>query len=225
MTDNFSDFSMPHGNTKLDYEREYILAGEQTDASNLSEVLLKLVGFRAVFTFTSLAVDAKRSSEAMTFAEMILGATGNPVFVYALKYAVLVAWGIHEALVEVCALVAGKNIALFSTGGVLSFTEILAVTPSMIKAQSERLDSNPIGLPYSSYLLILSFLQSNSKKIPRILDLIQENIRLSYRDSFRIKNCITGVSFKCNTTTQKFYSAGFFTDQAYTYSFSDESFY
>ena len=35
------------------------------------------------------------------------------------------------------------------------------------------------------------------------MDLIQENIRLRYRDSFRMRNVVTAVSFETNTKLTK----------------------
>ncbi len=215
LKNHFSDFGSQRTDTMLAYEREYVLAGKKTDAENLASVALKLTAIRAVFTFASLMADASRSSEAMALAASISGFTGIPALLYVVKYAILVTWALEEALVEVSGLFMGKKIPLYSPTGRVSIGEILVMTGTKVKAKASAIPENLPGISYMQYITILSFFEGLDKKELRIADVIQENIRLKYRDSFRMKNALTDVSFISFVTVKTKFDTSFYFDESY----------
>ncbi|MCR5585465.1 MAG: DUF5702 domain-containing protein [Lachnospiraceae bacterium] len=215
LANHFSNFAAQRSDTMLAYEREYVLAGKQTDVENLASAALKLTAMRAVFTFASLMADASRNSEAMALAASISGFTGIPALLYVVKYAILVTWALEEALVEVSGLFMGKKIPIYSPAGRVSIGEILVMTGAKVKEKAAAIPENLPGVSYMQYITILSFFEDLDKKELRIADVIQENIRLKYRDPFRMKNAITDVSFTSSVKTKTKFDTGFFTDDVY----------
>ena len=71
------------------------------------------------------------------------------------------------------------------------------------------------GAAYTDYLSLISLTRGTKVKAYRALDLIQENIRIRYRDSFRIRNIITGISFQTLTELQPMFDTGLFLPSVY----------
>ncbi len=215
LKNHFSDRSSVRGDTRLDYERKYVLSGKMSDAENLASVALKLAVLRAVFTFTSLLADAERSGEATALAASISGFTGIPALLYVVKYAILTVWAIEEAMVEVSALFMGKQVPIYSPKGRIGISEILVMTGERVKAKAKNIGDDPYGADYMLYLTVLSFFEGLNKKELRIADIIQENIRLKYRDTFRMENAVTEWKFTAEADALGLFDTGVFTDKAY----------
>ena len=75
------------------------------------------------------------------------------------------------------------------------------------------------------YITVLSFFEDLQKKEMRIADIVQENIRLKYRDSFRMKNAVTDWSFTATVDSLKKFDTGFFGPAAYNTRFKTERSY
>ena len=69
----------------------------------------------------------------------------------------------------------------------------------MVRQKAKSWKEVPTGLSYSEYLTFLSLLKNTQRKAYRCLDLIQENMRYCYNDTFRIRNVVTGFSFQVQT--------------------------
>ncbi len=216
MADHFSDYTEQFEDTKLAYEREYVLCGKKSDPENLASAVLKLTALRAVFTFSSLLADGERNGQATALASTISGFTGIPALLYAVKYMLLTVWAVEEALVEVSALLMGKKVPIFSPKGNIRITEILTMTGTRVQAKAASISDNPPGgVGYMQYITVLSFFEDLKKKEMRIADLVQENIRLKYRDTFRMKNAITDWRFTATVDSSVKFDTGFFDAAAY----------
>ncbi len=222
MANHFSDRTDPGKDTMLEYEREYVLSGKESDALNLATAALKLAAFRTVFTFASLLADGERTGEATVLAASVAGITGIPALLYVVKYAILTVWAMEEALVEVSALLLGRKVPVFYPAGRIRISEIFTMTGSRVKEKAETIGVYAPGIDYMTYITLLSFFEGLEKKELRIADLIQENMRLKYRDHFRIKNAVTSVSFSTEVTADQRFKTGFFVPQAYVLSTEKE---
>ena len=49
---------------------------------------------------------------------------------------------------------------------------------------------------YGEYVHLFLFLTLESDKSYRALDLIQENLRMDYEDSFRVNRCVWEISYR-----------------------------
>ncbi len=214
LKNNFGCYTKQKDFTKLAYEREYIAFGRKNDKLNLEAMASKLYAFRFAMSLAAVLTDETRTNEAEALGRLIAGFTGLPPLIYVIKYLILTLWATAEALVEVCALFNGKAVPVFSEEGHVNFAELLLMSrPEIQNVASEFEDS---GAPdYSLYLTFFSMFEDVNTRNLRALDLIQENIRYRFRDSFRIGNCITEVDFTMSVDFIQKFDTGFFNDEAY----------
>ena len=78
----------------------------------------------------------------------------------------------------------------------MSFPEIMLFSKSFIleKAEQKKSATSP-AFGYSEFLHLFLCLTSAENKTYRAADLIQENLRINYRDTFRINRCVWSVSY------------------------------
>lgn len=195
----FGSFGSVQPGRKLLYEREYLLFGDRTDKGNLFFTILYLIAVRSVFSMVTILKDATKMSQLDMFAAGVAGFTGIPVLISAVKYGTLLLWAMEEALVEVSVLLEGKKVPLISADGKIEFSEMFLFGKEMVQQKAKSWKEVPTGLSYSEYLTFLSLLKNTQRKAYRCLDLIQENIRYRYNDTFRIRNVVTGFSFQVQT--------------------------
>lgn len=199
--------------TRLDYEREYLVFGEKKDKDNLQDMVLYLLAVRTLFCMVMILKQPDRMAELDSFATGVAGCTGIPVLAAVAKYSMLLLWAVEEALVEVFALLQGKKLSVMGNGCV-EFYELFMLSKEAIAQKAKTLPAGG-GISYSEYLSFLSLLKGTSKKTYRAMDLIQENIRLRYNDGFRIENQITGLSYSTTVRLKSMFDTGFFDTEVY----------
>ncbi len=196
----------------LAYEQEYFLMGKASDKENLNAILTQVILIRTILNFTSILGDKAKWSEAKALAVGLVGFTGLPILVSITQTVLVVLLAFAEALVDTCALTLGKEVPIFKKRIGLTFYELLSLQREFIhtKAAGYPEETGTFTLSYGDYLKIFLFLKKKTELSYRCLDLIQENMKLRYEDSFSIQNCIFGFSvdaeFNINT---KFISLNF----------------
>lgn len=199
LTTHFSDFSEENVIGALSYETEYLIAGKATDRENLSSVAMRICAVRAILQFISLYTDGERKGVAEQAALAACGIIGLPALKSVVTLLLLLVWALEEAMIDTAALLQGKNLLLFpgKAGGSLSFHEILLFSKSFVleraKAKPERKGA---GMGYNEFLHLFLFLTPRDTKKYRAADLIQENLRKIYRDSFRVDRCVWKISYE-----------------------------
>ena len=199
--------------TKLNYEREYLIFGKSEDKTNLLSMVLYLVAIRTLFNMVMILKQPDRVTQLETLSVGAAGFTGIPVLAAAVKYSILLLWSVEEALVDVAALLQGKRIAVVSPGRV-SFSELFLMNKAAIEQKASRCLDEP-GAAYTDYLSLVSLTKRAKVKTYRALDLIQENIRIRYRDSFRIRNVVAEISFQAIAELQPMFDTGIFSPSVY----------
>jgi len=199
--------------TRLNYEREYLIFGKEEDKSNLLYMVLYLVAIRTLLNMVMILKQPDRMLQLDTLSTGIAGFTGIPVLVAVIKYSVLLLWSVEEALVDVAALLQGKRIAVMGSGQVC-LDELLFMNRMTIERKANRYLEG-VGAAYSDYLALVSLTKRTKVKTYRALDLIQENLRLRYRDSFRIRNVVTEISYETVTKVKPMLDVGVFPRASY----------
>lgn len=199
--------------TKLNYEREYLIFGNEEDKSNLLSMVLYLVAIRALFGMVMILKQPDRMAQLEALSLGVSGFTGIPVLAAVVKYSVLLLWSVEEALVEVSALLQGKRIAVTGMGTV-SFGEIFLMNKEAIKRKAQSLPEG-MGAAYQDYLSLLSLTKGTKEKAYRAMDIIQENIRYRYNDSFRIRNLVTEIAFCTKVELNPLFDTGIFLPTVY----------
>lgn len=175
----------------LNYEWEYILCGHMSDKENLQDVILKLILIRTLLNFTSILGDKEKWNESKIIATALVGFTGLPILVAITQGILMIILAIASALVDTCALLMGKEIAILKKQVDLNFAEILILTKERIESMAKSY-KNEKGFSYNDYLTLFLYLTNKKDKSYRMMDLVQENINLRYGSQFKISNCIFG---------------------------------
>lgn len=199
LNDHFSSYEKEKDEASVcQYELEYILCGHKTDKQNLDAVVSRLLLTRFIFCLVHVLSDGEKTTTARDFSMSLLGFTGMPMLVEALKYIIVFVWSFDEALVETAAIMEGKKVALIPTKAnfQVEFTDLLLVNRSYIKqAVSNRPDDVALSLNYTSYLNLFLLLENEKDQNMRCMDVIQENLRLS-EDNFRMAAMLYGFNAK-----------------------------
>ncbi len=206
--------------TKLKYEREYLIFGEEKDKSNLTAVVLHLIAIRALLSMVALLKQPDKMLQIETLAAGVLTLTGIPALATVTKYTVLLLWSVEEALVEVSALMLGKRIPMAGSGTV-SFEELFIMNKTLIEQKANGM-TDGMGAEYKDYLALLSLTKGVKKKVYRAMDLIQENIRYRYNDGFRMRNVVTMVDFQTDTELKTLFDTGVFSEAVYSFCYGEE---
>lgn len=200
--------------TSLEYEIEYILHGKKSDSENINSMVSNLLIFRTMMNTISLYTNAESNEEAAILANALVGFLGLPILVTITKTIILFIWGLAESLIDVSALLQGKEIPIYKSPKdiKLKLFELLLVSRQLIKEKTEEIQSvkSPLYLNYSEYLNILLFFKNRRSKVFRALDLIQVNLQNCYEDTFYINNCLFGIQVSVDfSMDQKFVTLPF----------------
>lgn len=196
---HFSDFLDGNANGALAYETEYLIAGKETDKENISSVAMRICAVRTVLQFISLYTDGERKGAAEQAALAACGIIGLPALKSVVTFLLLFVWALEEAMIDTAALLQGKKILLYpgKTGGSLAFHEILLFSKSFVLERAkEKEEKKGLNLGYNEFLSLFLYLTPRETKTYRAADLIQENLRITYRDSFRVNRCVWKLSYE-----------------------------
>lgn len=202
----------------LTYEQEYILYGNTLDEDNLKALVTRIVIIRTIINLIHVLSDSTKTNTASVYAATLVGFTGLPFLISIVKYITLFIWAFEAALVETAALLQGKEVSLLTTKDtfVLEFTDIFKMSKDFIlnKAKNYKDTLGGIRLGYQDYIRIFYLLQDKKKQYYRSLDLIQENIRYVYEDSFLLSRCLTEYEVSATLSMpEMFFSLPFITDK------------
>ncbi len=182
--------------TALDYELEYIIMGKRKDVNNLKAIIMRILLIRTIMNVISLMGNGKRNGDARLLAAAFVGFTGLPALVTIVKTLILFIWSFVESIVDVTALLEGKEIPFLKGKNdiLLELHEIILINKTFIKSKADSIKENnsSFALSYKDYLRIFLFMESQRSKNFRAMDLIQENLQLRYEDSFLMQNCLYG---------------------------------
>lgn len=173
----------------LDYETEYIIAGETSDRNNIKNVINRLIMLRSGFNYTYLKSDKVKSAEAYEMASVIAAlAAGNVELIAIIQNVILYAWALKESTIDVKNLFDGKKVALLKTSSEWN-TDLKNLKNYNDVGKYDKDDAK--GLDYGDYLRLLLFMQKEGVKNLYCLDIIELNVKnCSGYENFRVGNCI-----------------------------------
>lgn len=185
----------------LSYEQEYLLYGKPADKDNLSSLVGRLIFLRMLADFVTLLGDRVRVQEALAAATALVGFTGLPILISITKTVLLLAWSFSEALVDVCALLQGKEVPVLKKSMILSLPEMFLINRNYLETKVPMLEQSKLSLSYQEYLYLFLLLKNKQKLAYLAMDLIQENINLRYDDIVRFSDFIYGFQVKSEFST------------------------
>ena len=174
--------------TRLLYEVEYILGGQNSDKENLEYVVNRLVLLRFALNAVYGFGNEELREEALALSAVLTGITGTPEFMEAVRYIILAAVNLIESVTDVEALLKGEKIPVVKTAA-----DWKTSISGRIKESSQSVEQ---GLDYQGYVMILLTLQSDvTSKCYRMQNLMQINIQ-EEEPTFQIKECKEAVEIK-----------------------------
>lgn len=187
-------------NQPLEFEIEYLLAGQQSDYENMSQVAEALTWIRFVSNGGYAFTNETMQEEAKLVAALLLAPVGLAELAEPVSYVILGCWTYGESLLDVKALLHGKSVPVTKN----ETTWKLSLNGLLKLAGEERAGCEVSeGLSYEEYLFLMLMLQASVNQEQyyyRMLDLMQLNIQETIPE-FRIKNCV--VTFQLQVTIEE----------------------
>ena len=198
LLDHFRNFKDGPGDDAILYQAEYLIGGKYSDQDNLKKAVRSLIFLREGFNYAHLVTSPQKSQEAGGLAFLIIGWTGKPLLVEAVKHALMLEWAYAESLFDARILLHDGRIPLKKTelewhvplSGLMNMKKV-------IKKADGVAAGGTTGLQYEDYLRLLLNLTGISTLKKRALDLIEVNMRtVCGCPSFRADNCVIGMTVK-----------------------------
>lgn len=181
------------GKKRLDYEWEYILCGGKSDQENLDEVISRLVLMRSAIDTVAIMSSTQKRNTAYTAALAVVGFTGLDLLVRFTQTLFIILWGTAEALVDVAALLQGKEIPLIKTadGVAVEFPELYQISSRFIEKKAERLpQTKAYSFGYAEHIMLLMAGVGREDRRYRMMDLMEWNIRDNVTKKFNFGICV-----------------------------------
>lgn len=201
----------------LNYQREYIIGGCNSDSDNLLQAAMQMVFIRAGFNLTYLLSNSEKRSYAVNLARNIC--FSEPITSAIVAFTILSAWSYAEGILDVRDLFSGKKVPMMKDDNTwtLSLNGILGLTRD---TPSNNTDED--GLTYDEYIDIILMFSDPFVTYFRTMDLIQLDMCENINAEFRMYSCICGASinFDFNATPLFTRALNVFSPELYNYNFS-----
>lgn len=172
----------------LNYEVEYLIAGDKTDQENIKEVRQRIFAIRTVFNLVHIINDPQKMNQI----NMLTVTLPHPWSAIS-KTALLTLWGSVEAVLDIKALEAGEGFHLIKNG-----TEWqLSIENLMAEEWALSIEKNYDGIfdskiYYQDYLRILLLATSQETLINRSMTLMDENLKMASQNRYGLNDFKTG---------------------------------
>ena len=180
--------------TELNFEMEYMIAGNKSDGENYKKVVDEILLIRFGFNFAYILTDTVKMAECDSIA---LALTAEfPPLQPVVKYLLAGCWAYIESVADVYRLLRHHKVPYMKDQTTwLTDFESLAKLDQLTGPAGD----DETGLDYKEYLMILMALQG--KKINyRMLDLIEINTNKNDSKNFKMKNAITAFGIDAEIT-------------------------
>ena len=171
-------------------EAEYILFGKYSDEQNMFRMKTSFIALRTGLNAAYIVSDPLKM-EIITAAS----ASAGPFFGLA-EAAVIALWAGAEALNDWKLISGGDKVPVMKTEGTWALTLENAYQFGDGKGRIKPAVSE--GLVYKDYLRLYLIMLGREKKLGRMMDLIQLNLRGDYYSGFRIRDFNTAFIFEAD---------------------------
>ncbi len=175
-------------------ETEYILAGKDNDADNLTETVERLAAVRTGLNLAYLYTDSAKRAQARALAMEITGALGLTPLTAVMMFFIMSIWALAQAVCDVRDLLAGKRVPFMHDA------ESFTVTPEGLMAMADGRWTEPgaaegRGMTYTDYLRIFFLAGLDSEMEFRCMDVIQADLG-KQQDDFRLDRMIRSLELR-----------------------------
>ena len=186
----------------IQYALEYLTAGKKEEKSNLASVVNRLLAVRTLLNFAYVATDPALQEKSLATATALAGFTGLPPVITGVQYTILLILSFQEACVDVTALLDGKAVPIMknATNFKMKYEEICLGSKSLFQKKAsgygKEKGGTGLNITYKEYLTVFLLLVGEETLYNRTLNVIQQDLREKYNQSFCIDDCI------CESTYQ-----------------------
>ena len=174
-----------------------------TDRENLETVASKLLMVRFVPDYAYIQTDPEKKAEAEAAALTLCTVIGLPELAEGAAQGILLAWAYGEAIMDIRTLISGGKVPLVKNAedwklSLSGLMQLGSVGENVAADSGKDMES---GLAYREYLRMLLFLKSQDEVGMRTLDMVEQNLKIRYGQTFfRADACISRVEFHstCN---------------------------
>lgn len=152
------------------YEAEYVISGRDTDKASFEAVVGWILLIRMGFNMAYLVTDPDKLAQAEALALAIMSILALPQLVTVLKWLLVAAWALAESIVDVKTLLAGKKEPLIKSAATWQLNALSLDLGAGNGSQR--------GFGYEDYLRLLFYLGRPEDQAYRMMDVIQQRIRL-----------------------------------------------
>ncbi|HKK95577.1 MAG TPA: DUF5702 domain-containing protein [Anaerovoracaceae bacterium] len=200
-------------------EWEYIIVGDMDDKSNFKSVKRKICFLRNALNLAYLYKDHEKRKMSLALAETVCPGP----WCLATQFLIMESWSLLETKYDMEYLLKGENVPLIKTKDtwetdidlLLGSNELLdrlndeekdlisefnKGTKDSKNSTKERIG----GLNYEEYLFMYLSLENENKRLLRIMDLIQINMKYRYYDDFNWKEYYNGISYSVMANGKKY---------------------
>ena len=160
----------------LKYQIEYIIAGKGSDVENLEKVVGRLLLWREVANVIYIFSDSAKCMQAELLALTLTAVLMVPELVEPVKYSILFAWAYVESISDVKCLLNGGKVPIMKSEG--DWNTGISSILSFAGGVSESASCEH-GLSYEDYLRIMLFMQDDTEKNMRAMDIMEMDIRMT----------------------------------------------
>ncbi len=169
----------------LDWQIEYLIAGNESDADNLRSVANRICAVREAANAIYLLTDETKMSEIRMAAELVCTIITLPELIPLLEAAILLGWAYAESVYDVKSLLAGGRIPLLKDDESWHYGLTAALEGEL---QEETQEGE--GLSYEDYLRIFMMFADMDTITARAMDMVEADIRkTSGNTAFRLDGC------------------------------------
>ncbi len=193
----------------LNYEKEYLLAGQLRDRANLAAAVQEIWLLRSGLNAAHIVQSEAKMAQVRALAATIMGVCGLPQLSVLCEFFLVGLWSTAEAAVDVRCLLSGKEVPFFKTEkdfylrieNLFQFSEALEASHGAEKEEG--------FFRYGSYLKICLLFRRQEELNYRMLDVMQLNVSTG-EHSIQMQNMLYALA-----TDMKIHSRSLFSPLAY----------
>ena len=164
----------------LQYETEYVIAGNAQDSANLAAVASRLLLARGALNLVYLMQNASSQEGLRLTAAGISAALGGWIPQGLMTVILMVVWAMAEAVCDVRALLSGKKVPFWKdqSSWKLAWENLWTLLDDGFVTGMDREN----GLSYQEYLRLLLYLVPSEELCYRMMEVAEENLREQRKD-------------------------------------------
>ena len=204
---NYSCYTNNLKHDGMQYELEYLIAGNKSDVQNLASVVEQILLIREAANYMTILRTPSLENQADAIAHILAGFTLNEGIIQAVKYGIIAAWAYAESTMDVRTLLSGGKIPIMKNLDQWSSDVYHLSTIADVNTKAKESDT---GIGYKEYLMAFLAIRSESTLGMRALD-VMENALGHTEDykSVKMDNMLYAADMTLSFTSEEMFLSMF----------------